>query len=141
MPHRGQPIDFKYLSDIARSIDAIETSISKKSKISIGETQRDINTVDVKIETAKVSAVNPNPSATNAAGTEITYTFTAGFGYAPTVTVTPMFTATSTIKPEDIDVIITSITAQQVKFKVGFNVKGNIPVTINLIAIGIPAGL
>jgi hypothetical protein len=140
MPHRGQPIDFKYLSDIARSIDSIENSISKKSKISIGESQQEINTVDVKIETAKVNATNPS-AAVNLNGIEVTYTFTSGFAYAPTVTVSPSYTGTAAVKPGDIDVVITSITASQVKMKVSFNVKVSLTASLNIIAIGIPAGM
>ena len=140
MPHRGQPIDFKYLSDIARSIDSIENSISKKSKISIGASQREVNTVDVKIETAKINATNPS-AAVNLNGIEITYAFTSGFAYAPTVSVTPAYVGTAAVKPDDINVIVTSITASQVKMKVSFNVKASISVSLNLMAIGIPAGL
>ena len=137
MPYRGQPIDFQYLSSIATAISNVEKSVSKKSKISSGESQQEINTVDVKIETAKVNAINSSATV-NLNGIEVTHTFTSGFKYAPTVTVTPSYTGTAAVKPDDINVMITNITESQVKMKVSFNVKGNNTVSLNIIAIGIP---
>ena len=138
MPSRGQPIDYIYLSNVAQSINDLEAKIAQKSKISIGDTQTDQETLKVKFETAQVKVTNPS-AAVNLNGVEVSHNFKSGFKYAPTVGLALQYTGTAAIKPDDINVIITSISEASVKMKVSFNVKTRETVTVHITAIGIPA--
>jgi hypothetical protein len=138
MPSRGQPIDYIYLSNVAQSINYLESKIAEKSKISIGATQQDQETLKVKFETAKVDVTNPS-EALNLNGVEVSHNFKSGFKYAPTVSLAVQYTGNAAVKPDDINVIITSISESSVKMKVSFNVKTKATVTVHITAIGIPA--
>jgi hypothetical protein len=140
-PDRGQPIDVPYLYQIATAVnslaDQIDASSEKNTRISTDSSSipQDLRTSDAKF----FAGVRIIYSQTEVrAGDLKDFVFQiSGFKFPPVATVTPVNTGTSSAS-NDVLVVITSITASEIRGFVRFNSAGNISVSVNVIAIGIP---
>jgi hypothetical protein len=140
LPERGQPLDVAYIYQITNALnqlsDQVSTATSNYTTVdTFSAGRQSVKTSDLKIIGGTFN-VAPN-STVNAATTKpFSYTFTPGFKYAPIVTVSPVNTG-KTAAGENVNVVITDVSAGGVSGIVRFNASGDVSLIVNIIAIGI----
>jgi hypothetical protein len=140
LPQRGQPLDLTYIYEVANAVNDISTQISTSSASYVtvdipggkqntraSETRMIAGTKDV-VTSATISAGNDQA---------FYYDFPADFKYPPIVTAT-LVNVGNTDAGKDAIVILKSITTARVDGIVKFKTSGDLSVSVNLIAIGIP---
>jgi hypothetical protein len=142
-PDRGQPIDVPYIYQIATAIndlaDQVDASAEKYTTIySREEQKRELRTSDTKFYANFVDL--PQQLQVSQGDTrEFSFDISSSnFKFPPVVTATPVNTGTSEAS-NDVLVVISSVTTSRIDGFVRFNSSGNVDVSINCIAIGIPA--
>jgi hypothetical protein len=139
-PDRGQPIDVPYLYQIATAVnslaDQIDASSSRYTTVSTIDNQtQDLKTSDTKFFATTRIIYSQTDVKT---GDLKDFAFQiSGFKFPPIATVTPVNTGTSTAS-NDVLAVITSTTTSEIRGFVRFNSPGNVSISVNLIAIGIP---
>ena len=144
LPDRGQPLDVTYIYRIAEALnDAVDTISTATYNYTTINT-RDFPRTDVKNSNAKIYAtyVDIVTNETVAANTTKTFTvdFASEFKYPPVVTATAVNGAIGEGSPISGDVIVTinNVQTSSVSGSVRFNSSGNVTVSVNVIAIGLP---
>lgn len=141
LPQRGQPLDAVYIYNLVQKINEINnklvTSGVNRSKIDVvGSASQDTKTSDLKfIGGYKEVAINRVVSASESISFD--YSYTGSFRYPPIVTATPI-NISGTTAGQNVNVILTSVTAGQLSGIVRFNTAGEVSVGVNLIIAGIP---
>lgn len=144
LPDRGQPLDVTYLYQIANAVNDLSDSISTATYNYTTVNTKGIGINTVKNSDAKIYATYEDvvTGETVSANTTRGWTinFNSPFQYPPLVTATVVNTTTGEAAPVGNDVIITvtQVSTESVSGVVRFNSSGNISVSINLIAIGLP---
>lgn len=140
LPERGQPLDLAYVYSLANAVNDLSAQISpSSSKYMTVDTivgKQTLRTSDAKVLGGLITVTN-NSIVT--AGNEKTffYDFPADFKYAPIATAT-VVNVGDTPAGKDVSVVLTSITNARIEGLVRFGTSGEVSVSVNLIAIGIP---
>ena len=143
VPERGQPLDTTYIYDIVKSINDLYTLLGSDSRVGhVGvytkgpEGPQEMKTSEAQIEAGFTTV---SPSSLQPAGTSLSwsYDFRKQFAYSPIATATA-YNNTSTDSGKDVTVTINSITPSKIEGFVKFNVGGETPVGINILAVGKP---
>lgn len=140
LPERGQPLDLAYVYSLANAVNDLSAQISpSSSKYMTVDTivgKQTLRTSDAKVIGGLVTVTN-NSIVT--AGNEKTffYDFPADFKYAPIATAT-VVNVGDTPAGKDVFVVLTSITNARIEGLVRFGTSGEVSVSVNLIAVGIP---
>lgn len=140
LPERGQPLDLAYVYSLANAVNDLSAQISpSSSKYMTIDTivgKQTLRTSDAKVIGGLITVTN-NSIVT--AGNEKTfiYDFPADFKYAPIATAT-VVNVGDTPAGKDVSVVLTSITNAGIKGLVRFGTSGEVSVSVNLIAVGIP---
>lgn len=140
LPERGQPLDLAYVYSLANAVNDLSAQISpSSSKYMTVDTivgKQTLRTSDAKVIGGLITVTN-NSIVT--AGNEKTffYDFPADFKYAPIATAT-VVNVGDTPAGKDVSVVLTSITNARIEGLVRFGTSGEVSVSVNLIAVGIP---
>jgi len=140
-PDRGQPIDVPYLYQIATAVnslaDQIDASSERYTTIYTDESNKqDLRTSDTRFFASSRIIYSQTEVR---AGELKDFSFQiSGFKFPPVVTVTPVNTGTSSAS-NDVLAVITSITTSEIRGFIRFNSQGNVSISVNVIAIGVPA--
>lgn len=143
VPERGQPLDTTYIYEIVKSINDLYTLLGSDSRVGhVGvytkgpEGPQVMKTSEAQIEAGFTTV---SPSSLQPAGTSLSwsYDFKKQFAYSPIATATA-YNNNSTDSGKDVTVTINSITPSKIEGFVKFNVGGETPVGINIIAVGKP---
>lgn len=143
IPDRGQPLDLTYISQLAKAVNDLSSTISadinKYTSIDTAEQRSEsIKTSEAMIIGGYLTVTNTTPN-TSGAEQQFTYPFTQTFGYRPIVTATPFAIGDSaTNASKDVTLVLTEVSTDKVTGIITFNQTGLSSVAINLIAIGIP---
>jgi len=136
LPERGQPLDVSYIYSLAQAINDIAVSVAEgvndTSKIN-GQTLKTSNTRFVAVTQQVVSG--EDAKAGNILGKE--YLFEHEFKYPPVVTISPVNVGKND-EGSNVTVSIKEVTTSRVEYDVRYNSTGNITLSVNLIAIGVP---
>jgi hypothetical protein len=146
-PSIGQAIDVNYISEIVREVNNLNGSLGNKltqsriPKAGGNKPTQPILTSNLSIVTGSTKVTTDNESKTTDVK-PFAFEFGRTFSGAPIVTATPQLANTGVdAKTVAVSVIIKSITSSQVNGVVVFNSPAkNATITINIIAIGAPAG-
>lgn len=139
-PDRGQPIDVPYIYQLATAVndlsDQIDASSERYTTVFTRDAQRqDLRTSDTKFF---ASFQDLYAQVEVRAGDTKEFVFQIdGFKYPPIATVSPINTGTSVIS-NDVLAVITSITNSEIRGFVRFNSSGQVSISVNVIAIGVP---
>lgn len=141
LPERGQPIDVAYLYQLSNAINQLSDQVSTAtynytSVYTASAGKQNLKTSEVRF----VGGIKSVASNRNVDATEVipfSYPFDVNFKYTPVVTATPVNVGL-TPAGENVTVVITSVDKSSVSGIVRFNLAGNVSVSVNLIAIGIP---
>ena len=143
VPERGQPLDVTYIYDIVKSVNDLYSQLGSESRKGyVGvytkgpEGPQEMKTSEAQIEAAFTTV---SPASLQTAGTSLSWShdFKKQFAYPPIVTVTA-YNNKTTDSGKDVTVTINSITTSKVEGFVKFNVGGDTPIGINIIAVGKP---
>ena len=140
LPQRGQPIDTSYIYHIVNAInDLSAVSVSPTYKYvtidSPSGGKQSVKTSEAKILGAYVEVTN---SSVTGGTTEITKTYRySDFASVPVATAT-IVNSGNTAAGDNANVVITTISASEVTFKVRFEKTGTAKVGVTLMIIGIP---
>ena len=143
VPERGQPLDVTYIYDIVKSINDLYTLLGSDSRVGhVGvytkgpEGPQEMKTSEAQIEAGFTTV---SPASLQSAGTSLawSYDFKKQFAYPPIVTATA-YNKETTDSGKDVTITINSLTPSKVEGFVKFNVGGDTPVGINIIAVGKP---
>ena len=143
VPERGQPLDVTYIYDIVKSVNDLYTilgSDSRKGEVGVytkgPEGPQAMKTSEAQVEAAFTTV---SPASLQTAGTSLpwSHSFNKQFAYPPIVTATA-YNKGNTDSGKDVTVTINSITTSKVEGFVKFNVGGDTPIGINIIAVGKP---
>jgi hypothetical protein len=141
LPDRGQPIDVTWLYTVANTVNEIENELSSATYNYTTVTTRDNGVQQVQTRASKIVAsyvdVTINKNVTVASPEPFHFDY-SGFKYPPIVTATIVNRGTSVIGNDAVP-IINSITTSRVDGVIQFNTGGLTTITVNLIAVGIPA--
>ena len=143
LPERGQPLDTTYIYEIVKSINDLYTLLGSNSRVGhVGVyTQGPEGPQEMKTSEAQIEAgfTTVSPSSLQPAGTSLSwsYDFKKQFAYAPIATATA-YNSKTTDSGKDVTVTINSLTPSKIEGFVKFNVGGETPVGINIIAVGKP---
>lgn len=140
LPERGQPLDLSYVYSLANAVNDLSAQISPSSSkymtvdTSVGK--QTLRASEAKVVGGLVTVTN---NSIVSAGNERTffYDFTADFKYAPIATAT-VVNFGDTAAGKDVSVVLTSITNSRIEGLVRFGTSGEVSVSVNLIAIGVP---
>lgn len=143
VPERGQPLDVTYIYEIVKSINDLYGQLgseSRKGYVGIyskgPEGPQEIKTSEALI---LASFETVSPTSLQTAGTSLPWShdFKKQFAYPPIVTVTA-YNKGNSDSGKDVTITISSITTSKVEGSVKFNVGGETPIGINIIAVGKP---
>lgn len=140
LPERGQPLDLAYVYSLANAVNDLSAQISPAtSKTTTVDTiigKQNIRTADTKI-IGGVKRVTNNSIVTAGNESEFSYDFPADFLYAPIVTAT-VINNTGTPAGKDVSLVLTSISTSRIEGIIRFGTSGEVSVSVNIIAIGVP---
>lgn len=145
LPDRGQPLDITYLYQIASAINDVSDKISTATYNYTTINTVGIGTNSVKNTDAKfyASYFDVVTGETVSANTTKSWNipFDSAFKYPPIVTATVVNRTTGETSAigNDVIVTVTGVTTESASGVVRFNSSGSITVSINLIAVGLPA--
>lgn len=144
--NKGAPLDVQFINDLVSTVERLvaDSNTSQFKRTTVQNTifeaaaATTVRTADARIHAETFSPPNKSNLAPG-----IKYDFTlplSNYATAPVVTVTPIL-INETANPAAITVVITSITAAQVKgyFYSNAAISGSQQVWLSLIAIGIPS--
>lgn len=145
LPDRGQPLDVTYLYQIAKAINDVSDKISTATYNyttvdTVGIGSNSLKNSDAKFyATYKDVVTGETVSANTTRGWQVD--FSSPFEYPPIVTASVVNRTTGENAPigNDVIVTVTNVSTNSANGVIRFNSSGNITVSINLIAIGIPA--
>jgi len=140
-PDRGQPIDVPYLYQVATAVnslaDQIDASSERYTTVYTDESNKqDLRTSDTRFFASSRIIYSQTEVR---AGELKDFSFQiSGFKFPPVVTATPVNTGTSSAS-NDVLAVITSITTSEIRGFIRFNSQGSVSISVNVIAIGVPA--
>jgi hypothetical protein len=140
LPERGQPLDLAYVYSLANAVNDLSAQISPSSSKSttldtiIGK--QTLRTADSKV-IGGIKVVTNNSIVTAGNESKFSYDFPSNFKYAPIVTAT-ILNVGQTPAGKDVSIVLTSVTTSRVDGIVRFGTSGEVSVSVNLIAIGVP---
>lgn len=138
-PGKGQPLDSSYISKIISSINDLYTKVASKfsnSQIDTKDAGKQIaKTTDLMID-AGYEVVTNGVSSTTSEQSQL-HRFGSTFKTPPVVVATPM--VDNTISGKVINTYVKDVTTTSATIVVQFGTVDTTSVTINVIAIGIPA--
>lgn len=138
LPERGQPMDVKFVYELANAVNNLAATLNDNtnavSYFSNGTSDqpqsRRTGALKIHADVVKIAAGNKK------AGQSEPWTLNVDFTYIP-VAVATVVSNTSTIQEADVNVVITTVTSQQIKGNILYKKDGNLNVNINVIAVGI----
>ena len=140
LPERGQPLDLAYVYQLANAINdlsaQVSPSTSKYMTVDTAVGKQTLRTADAKVLGGIIPVTN-NSIVTAGNERSFFYDFPADFKYAPVATAT-IVNIGDTPAGKNVSVILTSITNARIEGVVRFGTSGEVSVSVNLIAIGIP---
>jgi methyl coenzyme M reductase beta subunit len=140
LPERGQPLDLAYVYSLANAVNDLSAQISPaSSKTTTVDTiigKQTLRTADTKV-IGGIKRVTNNSIVTAGNESTFSYDFPADFKYAPIVTAT-VVNVGDTPAGKDVSVVLTSITTSRIEGLVRFGTSGEVSVSVNIIAIGVP---
>lgn len=140
LPDRGQPLDLAYVYSLAQAVNTISDQLSpSSSKYMTVDTivgKQTIRTADSKVVGGVITVTN-NSIVTAGNERSFFYDFPSDFRYAPVVTAT-VVNVGDTPAGKNVSVTLSSITNSRVEGVVKFDASGEVSVSVNLVAIGIP---
>lgn len=145
VPDRGQPLDVTYLYQIATAVNDLVDTISTATYNYTSIDTKGVGRQDVKNSNAKIYATYLDVVTNESVSANSTKTFPVNFAsefkYPPIVTATAVNGAVgdSTAIGNDVIVSISNVTTSSASISVRFNSSGNATVSVNVIAIGLPA--
>lgn len=141
LPERGQPLDVSYIYQLTNAINQLSDQVSTATNnittvdtVSAGK--QNIKTSDVKIIAGSYVAAT-NSTVTASSTKEFRYQFGTNFKYPPIVT-TGIINTGKTAAGENVSVVISSVSQNELTGIVRFNASGDLSTTVNLLIIGIP---
>jgi hypothetical protein len=140
LPERGQPLDLAYVYQLANAVNdlsaQVSPSTSKYMTVDTAVGKQTLRTADAKVLGGIIPVTN-NSIVTAGNERSFFYDFPADFKYAPVATAT-IVNIGDTPAGKNVSVILTSITNARIEGVVRFGTSGEVSVSVNLIAIGIP---
>ena len=141
IPQRGQPLDVTFISDIVRAVndlyDKVAIKVSAYANLWTISGRKQVRSSEVKFVSGQVK-INLDKTTTADQYVDFEYRFDIAFKFPPVVTATPISSGSATKAAKDATVILTNVTTNSVQGTVKFETIGNISVSVNVIAIGIP---
>jgi hypothetical protein len=139
-PDRGQPIDVPYIYQLATAVNDISDQIDASSERFTTIFTRDAQKQDLRTSDTRIFAsfLDLYSQVEVRAGDTKEFVFQIdNFKFPPIATVSPINTGTSVIS-NDVLAVITSITNSEIRGFVRFNSSGQVSVSVNVIAVGVP---
>jgi hypothetical protein len=140
LPDRGQPLDVTYVYDMANAINNVASQISSATYNYTTILTRDAGQQSIQTQAAKVVGsyidITNNENVTAGQTKPFSYSYPADFKYPPIVTATVMNRGSDL--GDDVTVTLRSVTNSRIDGIVKFNASGQVTITVNLLAIGIP---
>lgn len=142
LPERGTPLDVTYLYKLANAINDIATQVSSAvySYTTI-KTRENLDDQSIKTSEARIVAgfkdVVNNETVLGGTTRTFSYDYPSDFKFAPIVIATPYNTGQTTVG-NDVSIVLTSVTTSRVDGIIKFATTGQMSVSINILAIGIP---
>jgi hypothetical protein len=143
-PSKGQPIDYSYISQMVRAINALEkkdatlSSVAKSGAIGAQSESLPLPTKNLVVFTGYKIVSNPNKDSTSATLVSVDFSFgNINFAQPPIVTAT----TSGKDNPQKVSLGVTNVGSNSCNINVEFREKGIPSVGINLIAIGYAAGV
>ena len=141
LPDRGQPLDVTYIYQIANAINDVSNEISSATYNYTTISTRDAGPQVIQTRAARIIGgyVDIVNSEDVTAGTTKPWSlaYSSDFKYPPIATATVINRGTSDYG-DDVTVVIKSITTSRIEGIVKFNRTGQVTVSVNVLAIGIP---
>lgn len=145
LPERGQPLDVTYLYQIASAVndvaDKISTATYNYTTIdTVGIGTNSVKNTDAKFYATYQDVVTGETVSSNTTK-NWTVDFDSAFKYPPIVTATIVnrTTGEGSSIGNDVIITVTRVSTESASGVIRFNSSGNVTVSINLIAIGLPA--
>lgn len=142
-PSKGQPIDYSYISQMVRAINALEkkdatlSSVASSGAIGAQSTSMPLPTKNLVVFTGYQVVSNPNKDSTSATLVSVNFSFgNINFAMPPIVNLT----AAGKDNPQKVSLGLTNIVSNGCDINVEFREKGIPSVGVHLIAIGYAAG-
>ena len=141
LPERGQPLDVAYIYSLATAINDLATQVNSNSynqstiyTSTMGNQK--INTGDLTITATTQQIMNDETAQADNTKDKF-FDFPTDFKYPPIVTITPEKVGGG---PTGNNVIVSvkEVTTGRVDYTVRYNVTGQVSLSVNIIAIGIP---
>ena len=140
LPERGQPLDLAYVYQLANAINDLSAQVSpstaKYTTIDTAVGKQTLRTADSKILGGIIPVTN-NSIVTAGNERSFFYDFPADFKYAPIATATAVNIG-DTPAGKNVTVILTSVSNARIEGIVRFGTSGEVSISVNLIAIGVP---
>jgi hypothetical protein len=140
LPERGQPLDLAYVYQLANAINdlsaSVVTSSQKYTTLDTPVGRQSLRTSDAKVIGGIIPVAN-NSIITAGNEKSFFYDFPADFKHSPVATAT-LVNVGGTPAGKDVSVILTSITTSRIEGVVRFGTSGEVTVSVNVLAVGIP---
>lgn len=144
IPGQGTPVDAKMLSNIATEINRLSGQLANSSKVSTVKSpgaagvSRSIMTSELSLFATYVDVSRTSVDVLPAA--DDFSVDLSGYSLTPIVVATPVHQQVGTAAPT-VSIILTDITSSRVSGRVIYGSTGSINMRINILAVGIPAGV
>jgi hypothetical protein len=140
-PDRGQPIDVPYLYQVATAInslaDQIDASAERFTTVFTDNGKQDLRTSNTRFYAATQEIYSQ--TEVRAGDLKDFFFQIEGFAFPPIVTATPFNSIPgSSTSSNDVLVVLTSVTNSEIRGFIRFNSSGNVSISVNVIAIGVP---
>jgi len=137
LPERGQPLDVNFLYEIANQINTLNNAVSQN--INSSSQVKDVSnrpTSSINIYAQEV----PVPDGNRTAGStyDVTVTFGVKFQYPPVVLAT-VLTRDQSAASKNVILYVKDVVTSTCTVGVRYNEAGQSSISINVLAIGIPA--
>lgn len=141
LPERGQPLDVTYIYQLTNAVNQLSDQVSSATAnyTTVDTTsagKQNIKTSELRVIGGSYVAAT-NSTVTASSTKEFSYSFGTNFKYPPIVT-TGIVNTGKTTAGENVSVVITNVTTNNLTGVVRFNASGDLSTVINLIIIGIP---
>ena len=141
LPERGQPLDVSYIYSLAQAINDVAVAVNSGSnnESTISSPGMPAQTVRTS-ETRFVASTQQVVSGEDAKAGDIkdySFDFGSSFKYIPVVTITTVNVGQNT-PGSNVNVTIREVTTSKVVYDVRYNATGNVSLSVNIMAIGLP---
>ncbi len=141
LPERGQPLDVSYIYSLATAINDLATQVNATSTNESMLYTPTMGYVDTK--TSDMVVIGATQQITNAESViadqtkQMSFNFTNDFKYTPIVTLTPINVGKNEYG-NNVIVSVKEVTTGRVDYTVRYNATGQVSLSVNILAIGIP---